>query len=462
VGEGIVLPAGLEHRYEVRREIGRGATGTVFLAHDAYHQREVALKVAHAHIFAGDGENALTRKAWLNEVHLAGSLKHPYIVEVFDAGVGPNSAWLAMEYLPGGTLEPFTRPDNLKPVHEVLEIIYKCASALDYACRNGIVHRDIKPANLQYVGPGEAKVCDFGAAYWTRGNDDATQVMDIGSLAYMAPELFRQWVTPQADIYALGVVLFRLLTARLPFEGDNQAALMYAIINGERPRLSDLRNDLPPQLEAMVDSMLARSLEDRFPNWNEVLKALIPLLPQVSRAAGGAQAAEHHLQKPAQAEMFERLRQLELLEDLNDAQLWELLRISKWYRLEKSTVLIVEGAPARSCYLLLEGEAKVTQQGKLIGFLSPGTIFGEIAFAEKTPTERSATVMADSEVLIGKWPYVSLNAASPELQSRLLKVFFRLAAERLRKSDEQYVLLYRQHLQLTQVSSDGATPRHNP
>ena|GEM_PF-223900 len=462
MGEGIVLPAGLEHRYEVRREIGRGATGTVFLAHDAYHQREVALKVAHAHIFAGDGENALTRKAWLNEVHLAGSLKHPYIVEVFDAGVGPNSAWLAMEYLPGGTLEPFTRPDNLKPVHEVLEIIYKCASALDYACRNGIVHRDIKPANLQYVGPGEAKVCDFGAAYWTRGNDDATQVMDIGSLAYMAPELFRQWVTPQADIYALGVVLFRLLTARLPFEGDNQAALMYAIINGERPRLSDLRNDLPPQLEAMVDSMLARSLEDRFPNWNEVLKALIPLLPQVSRAAGGAQAAEHHLQKPAQAEMFERLRQLELLEDLNDAQLWELLRISKWYRLEKSTVLIVEGAPARSCYLLLEGEAKVTQQGKLIGFLSPGTIFGEIAFAEKTPTERSATVMADSEVLIGKWPYVSLNAASPELQSRLLKVFFRLAAERLRKSDEQYVLLYRQHLQLTQVSSDGATPRHNP
>ena len=153
-----------------------------------------------------------------------------------------------MEYLPHGTLHPFTKPNNLKDIPAVLEIIYKCASALDYACRNGIVHRDIKPANLQYVGPGEAKVCDFGAAYWTRSNDDSTQVMDIGSLAYMAPELFRQWVTPQADSYALGVVLFRLLTSRLPFEAENQAALMYAIINGERPRLTDLRTDLPLSL----------------------------------------------------------------------------------------------------------------------------------------------------------------------------------------------------------------------
>lgn len=444
MAEGIVLPAGIEHRYEIRREIGRGATGVVYLGHDVYHQREVAIKVALAHIFADAEENALTRKAWLNEVHLAGSLKHPYIVDVFDAGVGPNTAWLVMEYLPHGTLEPFTKPDRLKPVQEVLEIIYKCASALDYACRNGIIHRDIKPANLQFVGPGEAKVCDFGAAYWTRGNDDSTQVMDIGSLAYMAPELFRQWVTPQADIYALGAVLFRLLTARLPFEADNQAALMYAIINGEHPRVSDLRADLPPALDELVNRMLARSLEDRFPNWNEVLKALTQLLPQV-RKGGGETASNRPAQKPAQAEMFDRLRQLALLESLNDAQLWELLRISKWYRLEKNTLLISEGAAAKSCYLLLDGDARVLQQGKLIGLMAPGTVFGELAFAEREPAPRSATVVADSEVTVGKWPYTALHAASPELQSKMLQIFFRLAAERLKKADEQYLLLHKQH-----------------
>ncbi|MBK7424774.1 MAG: protein kinase [Propionivibrio sp.] len=117
-----LLPAGLNQRYEIRGELGRGATGTVYLAWDTFAQREVALKVAHAQIFNDDPDQALVRKAWLNEVHMAGSLHHPYIVEIYDAGFGDNSAYLVMEYLAHGTLEPFTRPDNLKPVSEVLDI----------------------------------------------------------------------------------------------------------------------------------------------------------------------------------------------------------------------------------------------------------------------------------------------------------------------------------------------------
>ena len=446
--EAPLLPAGLQQRYEIRREIGSGASGVVYLGHDQFNRRDVAIKVAHPSIFRDTAENAATRKAWLNEVHIAGSLKHPYIVEVFDAGIGPDTAWLVMEYLPHGTLDPFTRPDRLKPAQEVLELIYKCASALDYACRSGVIHRDIKPANLQYVGPGEVKVGDFGAAYWTK--EDSTQVMDIGSLAYMAPELFRSWVTPQADIYALGAVLFKLLTARLPFVADTQAGLMYAIMNGERPALRSLRPELPAELEAFVDRMLARSLEDRFPNWNEVLKALTGLLPRL-RAATPAAPAGQQARRPAQAETYDRLRQLPLLEELNDAQLWELLRLSKWYQVPAGTVLIQEGAPAKSCYMLLEGDAKVTQQGKIISLMAPGTLFGELAFAERTPTVRAATVVAESEVTVGKWPYDALYHASPELQTRLLKVFFRLAAERLKKVDEQYLTLYRQHLQGSQA-----------
>lgn len=275
-----IASSSLHHRYEIQHEIGAGATGTVYLARDTFEQRDVALKVALPQIFAGNNpEQTLIRKAWLNEVHLAGSLQHPYIVAVYDAGVSADSAYLVMEYLAHGTLQPYTRPDNLKPVAEVLEIIYKCASALDYACRAGIVHRDIKPANLQYVGPGEAKVCDFGAAYWAK--NDSTQVMDIGSLAYMAPELFRHWVTPQADIYALGIVLFQLLTGQQVFHADTPAALMYQIMNGEPPRLSELRADTPPELETLVTRMIARSLEDRFPDWPAVLAALSTLLPKL-------------------------------------------------------------------------------------------------------------------------------------------------------------------------------------
>ncbi|MCX8144796.1 MAG: serine/threonine-protein kinase [Azovibrio sp.] len=422
-----------QQRYEILRELGRGASGSVYLAQDLFADQQVALKIAHPQIFAGDDpEQKAIRKAWLNEVRLAGRLRHPYIVEVFDAGMGDATAYLAMEYLPGGTLEPYTRPGQLKPVREVLEIAYKCASALDYACRAGIVHRDIKPANLQYAGPGEVKIGDFGAAYW--GRSDSTQVMDIGSLSYMAPELFRHWVTPQADIYALGVVLFQLLTGQLPFVADSPAALMYKILNGERPRLSDLRPDLPSGLDALVEEMLAVSLERRFAAWPLVLAALTALMPDTAGNAG---------EPPAAAELFERLRRLPLLQELADPQLWELLRFAHWRRAPAGTVLIQEGAAARSCYLLLEGETRVTQRGRLINLLTAGTLFGELAFAEAVPSPRAATVTAMTPVLYGKWAYSRLNRASPELRSGMLKIFFRLAAERLKQADEQYQLLYR-------------------
>lgn len=432
------LPASLGQHYEIRAEIGSGASGTVYHAWDQFARRDVALKVAHSRIFEDSAEQNLVRKAWLNEVRLAGSLHHPYIVEVFDAGFSEDYAYLVMEYLAYGTLEPYTHPDKLKPVSEVLEIAYKCASALDYACQAGIVHRDVKPANLQLAGTGAAKVADFGAAYWSQGND-TTQVMDIGSLAYMAPELFRQWVTPQADIYALGVVLHQLLTGKRPFDGPDQATLMYRILNGERAVMTSYRPDLPESLNGLIDRMLARSLEDRFASWGQVLSALSM---HISRAVAAQPAVA--ATTPADAELFAELRRLPLLAPLNDAQLWELLRISQWRKVKPGTVLMNEGGAAVSCYLLLQGEAKVTQKGRLIALLDAGTLFGELAFAEETPAPRAATVTTSRESIIGKWPYARLGTASPGLQSRMLQIFFRLAAERLRQSDERYLRLYRQ------------------
>ena len=437
----IELPSGLNQRYEVLRKVGRGASGTVYQAWDTFAQREVALKVAHAHIFNDDPDQNVIRKAWLNEVHMAGSLHHPYIIDVYDAGFGENCAYLVMEYLPYGTLEPFTKTDNLKPVSEVLNIAYKCASALDYACRAGIIHRDIKPANLQLVGPGEAKVCDFGAAYWSKGNNEATQVMDIGSLAYMAPELFRQWVTPQADIYALGIVLHQLLTGKRPFDAPDQASLMYKILNGEREPLTSFRSDLHENLNVLLDRMLARSLEDRFPNWAAVLSALSMHSTRAHQAQASATA------RPPEAELFDQLRQLPLLSPLNDAQLWELLRLSRWRKVPEGTTLMHEGSHAISCYLLLKGEARVMQKGKLIALLDEGTLLGELAFADPTPAPRNATVITATNSTIGKWPYAKLSSASAGLQSKMLQIFFRLAAERLRQSDERYLRLYRQYTQ---------------
>lgn len=439
------LPEALRTRYLVRGEVGRGASGVVWRAFDGFADREVAIKMAYPHIFkSGDDGQQAARKAWLNEVRLAGSLKHPCIVEVYDAAVSEDGAWLVMEYLENGTLDPFTEPSRLLPIPEVFEIAYQCASGLEHACQAGIVHRDIKPANLQYLGKGEVKVADFGAAWWS-SSEDATQVMDIGSLAYMAPELFRHHVTPQADIYALGVVLYRLLTGHYPFEAQHQAGLMYAILNEEAAPVSSLRTDLTPAVDEFIGRMLARDLEIRFNDWGGVLRALATLTPGL--AGRSAEASQ-----PAQAELHGQLRQLPLLADLNDAQLWELLRMSKWRRQPAGTVLVREGGEAVSCYLLLSGEARVSHQGRLIALLTEGALFGELAFAEAKPSARSATVTADSEVVFGKWPYHRLRNASPELQSRMLQVFFRLAAERLKKSDERYLSLYKDFIELRDQS----------
>lgn len=439
---------GLHRRYDISKELGRGATATVFQAYDNFAKREVAIKIANPDIFREDGSGTVSalRKSWLNEVHLAGSLSHPYIVSVFDAGVGPDTAYLVMELLPHGTLDQFTKPETLKPIAEVLEIAYKCASALDYACKAGIIHRDVKPANIQYVAPGEAKVADFGAAYWTR--EDATQVMDIGSVAYMAPELFRQWVTPQADIYALGVVIFRLLTAEYPYTAETQAALMYQIMEGQPLKPSSLRPNLPQEIDLLIAKFLARDLEQRFSSWDSVLRTLSHVSgklyaprPQATPVGSGKPKADKAAaaNRPSASQMFDRLRQLPLLSELKDPQLWELLRISRWVTVDKGTLLIAEGRQARSCYLLLEGEAVVSAEGNPIGRMSSGTFFGELAYAEATPSPRAATVTADSEVTVGKIPYERLRESSPQLQSQLMKIFFRLAAERLKSADKQFL-----------------------
>jgi len=263
--------------------------------------------------------------------------------------------------------------------------------------------------------------------------------MDIGSLAYMAPELFRQSVTSQADIYALGVVLHQLLTGKRPFEAPDQVSLIYKILNGKRAPLTSFRSDLPQSFNGLLDKMLARNPEERFADWPSVLSALS------AHSASSPQTKSTSEDRPTEAQLYDQLRRLPLLAPLNDAQLWELLRVSKWRKIKAGTILMREGASAVSCYLLLKGEARVLQQGKLIALLEAGTLFGELAFAEEIPSPRAATVIAASDGTIGRWPYSRIRSASPGLQLKMLQIFFRLAAERLKQSDENYLRLYRQY-----------------
>src|SRR5208282_2744045 len=174
-------------KYELIRELGKGATSTVYLAYDPFADREVAIKVLNLEGI-GAAEGNRFKKLFLTEASLAGKLEHPYIASIYDAVITEGSSYLVMEYVGGGTLESYCQVDNLLPVDKVIEIVFKCCRALNYACGNGIIHCDIKPANILILDGTDIKISDFGAAIVKKGDPGETShVTGAGSLAYMSP-----------------------------------------------------------------------------------------------------------------------------------------------------------------------------------------------------------------------------------------------------------------------------------
>src|SRR3972149_7884518 len=191
-------------KYEVKNEISRGSMGTVYLGHDPYIDRPVAIKVAHAESLNNEETGDRYRKMFFNEAHTAGKLTHPNIISIFDAGVDQDICYIIMEYVQGGdTLKKYCASENLLPVEKVVEIIFKCAKALDYAHRHGVVHRDIKPTNILITQDYDIKIGDFSIAHINKPDSTETQPLGVmGSPRYMSPEQLRDdAITGKSDLY---------------------------------------------------------------------------------------------------------------------------------------------------------------------------------------------------------------------------------------------------------------------
>lgn len=213
-------------KYPVKKKLGVGATSEVYLCHDPFNDREVAVKLVFPEAFTDPEHGRLYEKLFVTEASLAGRLLHPHICQIYDAVVEDSLHYIVMEYVDGGTLEAFCKQENLLPVEDVVEIIFKCTRALEVAHNAGITHRDIKPANILYTGKIDVKITDFGAALISTG--ETTQVAAIGSPAYMSPQQVREHpLNHQTDIYSVGVVMYHLLTGRLPFQASNNFSLIY-------------------------------------------------------------------------------------------------------------------------------------------------------------------------------------------------------------------------------------------
>jgi len=415
-------------KYPILREIGSGATSRVYLARDPFADREVAIKVFLFDPHADPHSERMLHKAFVAEASLAGKLNHPHIVDILDAVVEPDHSYLVMEYVPGKTLEAHADVSTLLPLNKVVEIIFKCIRALEYAFQHGVIHRDIKPGNILLSQYGETKVGDFGASFQQRLGHETTQITGVGSPAYMSPEQIRmEALTHQTDIYSLGVTMYRLLTGRLPYQASTQAALTYAILNAVPPCPATLRPDLPPLLDQIVMKAINRDPKERYKSWLDFGKDLSQAF--VSLRLAGESISE--------SEKFNKLREFPFFEDFNDVALWEMVRIGSWKTVAAGTPLIREGEEGDSFYLLVDGEVKVTLSGKPLASLKPGACFGEILYFTERVQRRTTTVTTGSDATVIEFKADALRAATDACQVGFNKGCMRVLVDRLAQSDER-------------------------
>jgi CHASE2 domain-containing sensor protein/tRNA A-37 threonylcarbamoyl transferase component Bud32 len=250
-------------RYEIIKELGRGAMGTVYFGKDPKINRDVAIKTLR---YEDVDESRIdeVKQRFFREAEAAGKLAHPNIVTIYDVGEDYDIAYMAMELLDGTDLEPYCNETNLLPLSKVLKVISSVAQALDYAHENGVIHRDIKPANIMILNNGEVKVTDFGIARVMESSKTQTGVI-LGTPSYMSPEqIAGQKVDGRSDLFSLGVVLYELLTGEKPFMGDSIATLMYSITTSPPPPLREVAPNVPEKCATVLEKILAKDRDMRY------------------------------------------------------------------------------------------------------------------------------------------------------------------------------------------------------
>jgi serine/threonine protein kinase len=421
-------------KYKILREIGKGATGKVYLAVDPFANREVAIKVAYPEALKSSEDGAFYRNMFLNEAALAGKLNHPHICQIYDAVVEDKFSYIVMEFVEGGTLEKFCEPDHLLDPGEVAEIIFKCVRALAFAHSLGLTHRDIKPGNILHVDGTDIKIADFGAAI--NRVADHTIISNVGSPAYMAPELITGTGTQASevtDIYALGVVMYYLLAGRLPFSGPTTISVINQIVNDQADPPSAYREGVPTDLDEIVIRAMAKNPAERFVNWEEFGQALTEVWKKTHRTGEREQS---------DTERFSLCRNLSFFKRFPENELWEVLRISKWRKFPPNSVLIKEGDHGDSFFILAGGYVRVTRGKRTLNVLAAGDCFGEMSYlAHADSPHRSATVTTTSDVIVMKIRADDLRESSLTCRRLFDERFLNTLVERLETANQQLAVM---------------------
>jgi len=403
--------------HEVMGVLGRGQSATIYLGRELFPAREVAIKLYDPALLRSE-QGEVFRALFLKETLLARRLAHPNICQVYDAAADDERAYIVMEYAPEGNLDRYCVPEGLLPPERVAAILERVCDALSYASVNGVTHRDLKPANILMGADGEPKVADFGVAL-TDLSFDATRSMLVGSPAYMAPEqLERKPASMKSDIYALGIVLYKMLVGALPFPPDSPAALAARILIGNLPAPSAARPGLAPALDAVFRHATARDPHARYATWEEFAADL----RAIAQPGGGTSDL---------AQRRSMMRSLPFFRGFADAALEELMPIGRWFDLRAGTQLIGEDDPGYSFFVVVRGQMRVTRKGTLLAIRGAGECLGETGFLRRSAARRFRTVEAVTDCTVIEFDPDLLWLASPACMRHFHEAFLAALADRL-------------------------------
>ncbi|MBS0435976.1 MAG: protein kinase [Proteobacteria bacterium] len=421
-------------KYRVLKKLGEGATSEVFLCHDDFQDKDVAIKRVRPAALGDAQDNRFFERFFAAEAALVGRLKHPNVVQIFDAVPDPVEPYLVMEYVSGNTLRPYCRADQLLPLELIVELGFKCAMALGYVYRQGLIHRDVKPANLLVTLANgsitDVKVSDFGSVLNLAS--DVTQVYRVGSLAYMSPEqLDGAALDCRADIYSLGAVLYHLIAGRPPFDAQVQSALMHQIYHQNPAPLTRLRDGVSPTVDAVIQRALNKDPGQRYRGWDEFAQALSALIAQQHVPRG-------QLQGVLDSERFTLLRSLDFFASFGDVELWEVVHRARWQRFDFGHALYRRGEEGSDFHIIAKGELEVFRDGERVAQLGAGTSVGEMAYlAPSAELRRHSTdvIVTETATTISFSPE-TLAQLSPGCRHRFDEGFIRVLVRRLHAAHE--------------------------
>ncbi len=417
-------------KYEIKEQIGEGGTGMVYIGHDPYNNSDVAVKVALSDLLKETDADGSHRDLFFNEAHAAGMLQHPNILQVFDAGIDNDVCYIVMELVAGAnTLKTYCAPENLLSYEQVVEIIFQCAKALDYAHCKGVVHRDIKPLNILITDDMQVKIGDFGIAHvLTPGADKSVITGIVGSPLYMSPEQARGTPpTAQTDLFSLGIVMYEMLTGKHPFSAGKLPELIHKILHQSPPPLRACRPDVPNILIKIIRRALQKDPNKRYKTGGDIasdLSLAFDFLRTLAKDLGAQ-------------EKFNIIESLDFFTDFEESEIWEIIHACIWQEFKADEDVLREGEIDDSLFIIISGTIGVYKGKSLITTLSKGACFGEMGYLVKT--KRTATVIAQDDVSLIKLKGAVLDQLSPACQLRFSKTFIRELVRRVSETTEKYI-----------------------